>query len=559
MNYTTTAIAGVHLLEESQGIQNQVVGGYEMLVDLTRRSDTGVVVNRDTSLDYAPIYYSVSKMAGHIGEMPKRVLLSTDDAVRPLTRQETPLVDLLNLTPNNFMSAMDMFETCQKDAVIDGNGRIGIIRDARGNPTTLILIHPAFAWSFLSYPDTSTQNTISDRSPYGPAFNAVQKWHYITSGQGDVIIIPDSDVIHIKGLQHDGLAGIPLWDTGKNIIGGGLAAEKHVNRTMRNNGIPGLILEAPEGVLTDKEKAQEFLNSFRKMHEGENNASKTALLRFGVKANQLSQSGRDGQLIENRKFSRDDAFLITGDMAFYDGGSAYSNQQDRDEAFKNNTMSRWRTKWESECNIKLLSDAQRMMGLSIDFDESSVLRGSLKQRLEAYEIAVRIGYFSQEEMRRRDGLPPPNPDENFATQSEPIDETTPPPEETESEGGTDGNEDEPANQLQTIEQPRIAGPSIKQLGANLHVSNWLKTERNKLLSFAQQPQTFVSSVDAFYQAYDAKISELSASVGCENWAESHKQQILDASECQPTELVQSIDNATKEWPTTRAAQLAGII
>ncbi|GAG12526.1 unnamed protein product, partial [marine sediment metagenome] len=266
-------------------------------------------------------------------------------------------------------------------------------------PTALILIHPRDVWTFISYPQGGREFSVSDRTAFGPLFGATAKWHFVTAANGETFILPDSDVIHVKGLQHDGITGIPLWSVGRNIIGGGLAAEAHVNRTMKNNGVPGLILEAPVGVLTDKDKANEFLTKFREMHEGSENASRTALLRYGVKANQLSQSGRDGQLIENRKFSRDDAFLLTGDMAFYDGGSAYSNQQDRDDAFKDVTMARWRTKWESESNIKLLTPQQRMAGYVIDFDESGILRGSLRHRLEAYEIARRIGYYSQEEIR----------------------------------------------------------------------------------------------------------------------------------------------------------------
>ena len=543
-----------------RAIKNRVTGSYELLVDHSRRNDSGIRVTNRRILEYAPIYFSVCKMGGHIGTMPRRVKIVVGDSVTPVTPQMSGLPELLNLIPNDFTSAMDLFETIQKDAVIDGNVRIGIIRKD-GTPTALIGLHPDSVFTFISYPDRGA-GTVSDRAAFGPVFGAVTKWHHVTAASGGTFILPDSDCIHIKGLQHDGLTGMALWDVARNSIGGGLAAEKHVNRTMVNNGVPGLILEAPEGVLTDKDKAEEFLDSFIRMHEGLDNPSRTGLLRYGVTARQLSQTGRANQLIENRKFSRDEAWLWTGDMVFVDGGSAYSNQQERDNAYKQHTLGRWVSKWEDELNIKLLTSEQRRRGWVIDFDQNAILRGSLKQRLEEYEIARRIGYLSQEETRRLDGLPAPNETDNFTN-----------PNTATAATNSELAPVEPSQEAAQIIASRIVelthplpppalpppdrDPTVDSSRgrARARLAAFLKKERKSACHFANDPRTFANKMELFYKDHAWAVDRITHELGVKNWVDDSRVLLLEACECQPNELAQRIYDETKTWPTKRAASI----
>jgi hypothetical protein len=168
------------------------------------------------------------------------------------------------------------------------------------------------------------------------------------------------------------------------------------------------------GVLTDDNKAKEFLTTFNQSHQGDN-AGNTALLRYGVTATQLSMDSRGSQLLEQRMFSRDEAWLWTGDIQFYSGSpNVYRSGDELENAYARHTLGRWVRKWEAEMCLKLISPVNRSMGWYIDFDMAAILRGTLEAQMKIMQIARQIGTMSEEDTRRMLGKSPQrNPGENY--------------------------------------------------------------------------------------------------------------------------------------------------
>lgn len=517
-------------------------------------TDSGKTISNTNILEYAPIWHSTNKIAGFLAQMPRLVKQDT----RTVTPAESMLPELLNESPNAFMTSFDAFETAQHHAIIDGNGRMAISREpTTGEPVGLMPVHPDFVWCFVTYPaggPTGTQQ-VGETTPHGPLYEGRIKWHYITSANGEIVIVPDSEMIHIKGLQHDGIVGIPMWYQARNSVGGALAAETYVNTSLDNYGLPGLILSAPEGKLRDNEKAQEYLDTVNMHLKGVRKAGKTMLLRDGITASVLTGENRANQLSEMRNFSRDEAWMWTGDMQFYSGSDAYSNAEDRDQAFRDYTMGRWVGKWEAEMRSKLLTQGQRDNGWHIDLDETAILRGSLKTRLEGYEIARRIGYLSQEEIRERDGLPEPDPGQNFDNPNT----SSPEPSNGgngDEMGGNGGSDDDSDDDGPEDSRSRVISTEVMQTNGELkRLSGWMHAERRRLIEYAKSPNTFITRADAWYGRQKCKIADIADEIGAEPWHDASWSLVLGASECPPDELLNSIDRLTKDWPTKRAAAI----
>ena len=443
-----------------------VKGGYELLV--RPRGSSNYPVTPDTMLTYAPIWYSINKISGHIGQIPRGVKRTRRDGTVEETDRSTSrmrwngrLWDMLNLDPNGLMSAMDLFETVHKDAIF-GNGRLGIVR-TNGIPTQLIRLAPYSTCSFLVSEATNASLSTSDSQDVGTLAGGWEKWHEVTDSGGETFYMHDSDVIHVKGLQHDGINGIDLDEVCRDSVGGAKTQEAFTNRTFVNDAIPGLILTAPEGVLNDNNKAKEFLDSFNAHQQG-SQKGRTALLRHGVTASQLSQTGEQAQLLELRQFSRDEAWLWTGDIQFYSGAdNVYRNGAELDSAYKQQTLARWVVKWEQELTLKLLTQQQRDLGWHIDLDMSVILRGTMKEQFEIIQIARQMGVWSEEASRRMIGNQGPRVDgENYENPN------------TSSPFGA--SQEEPSSEMETatVESAALLTlPAPRSYGDTLERDKWI--------------------------------------------------------------------------------------
>lgn len=499
------------------------------------RGDAGIALTGKGLMSYAPIYYAVGRIAGHVGlsRLELRVRDTEGRKSRVAEIGELGVDAVVNEKPNELQTAIVWREQKQMEAIIWGNGRTGILRNRMGEPVELIPLNPETTFTVIIWRENSE------------GIQLPEKWHITTDSKGNRIKIPDRDVLHILGLGGDGLTGWSLIDLAKNSIGAGLAGEKHVNKTYKNNAIPGLVLEAPEGVFVNDADAEDFIESFNRFHSGIDKVNRVGLLRHGVKATTLSQTGRDSQFIEQRRFAREEAALWTlvESMLGVEKSQSYNSLQQRNQAYLQNCLARWLVKWEQECYRKLLRQLDRDRGYFWKFNTSAILRGSLKERLESYDIARKIGLYSQEEIRDFEDLPDIDPDDNF--QNPNTSSKTQPARPAEPTENTD-------NQLQDVIRNQL--------------ERFIGTECNRLLEIAGNGKRFIDRVEDFYQTWQKSLVSLFGSLGAQGAAEltlvyvaESKAQIIAVTNCQPEELLRRIETLTESWPRDRSQQLAAQI
>lgn len=483
-----------------------------------RESDAGVAVNTSTALEYAPLYYAVQKIAGHIGiidlELKRRL---SGGQVVDTARGELRVRELVLECPNELMTAVTWKELSGWQSILQGNGRTAIIR--QGTSVSELIPMPAER--------TRTVIVRREQNEWLP-----EKWHYSTTQNGGMIWVPDGDCHHVMNLSRDGLVGLSLVDLARNSLGGGLAAEQYANKTYKNNAVPSLILEAPEGVFSDDAEAQDFIDNFNRFHSGSDNASKVGMLRHGIKANPYAMSGRDAQFIENRKFAREEAALWTSveSMLGVESSVSYNSLQQRNQAYMQNGLLKWLVKWKQESDRKLLSERERQAGYFFKWNVKKILEGSTKERYESYEIARRIGLQSQEEQRIEEGMPPPDPAHNFDNPNTTAGGSQP--------AGDSAGDDSSA---------RLRAVITNQI-------EWsFQFERDNLLKIARGRKPFVAEVESFLGRYTKTLARLVESLGGDAAAASdHTSQSMElisetASSCDAGKLRTAVQREMENW------------
>lgn len=301
-------------------------------------SDSGVRVNPTTAMNHASYFQGVQLISGDIGKIGLPLYKRTSDG-RDRDRKH-PSYRLLNYEFNDMMTADVGKQILQAHALTWGNGRGAIVRNGLGDPLAIVPLMP------------DRTKTIVERG---------EVWHLTKIGD-DTEYTPfrDENVLHIKGLGFDGITGYSVATMARNSLGLGFAAEKHASYLFKNRAIPGVVLES-EGKV-DEPTAKKLLADWDKRHAGVENTARTALLHSNVKAKELGMSSLDAQLLETRKFQRQEIaswFNLPPHKLGDDSRISYNSLEQENLSYLNTCLLFWFVRWQQECRRKLLREREK--------------------------------------------------------------------------------------------------------------------------------------------------------------------------------------------------------
>ena len=530
------------MLQKFLGASSGVSSPQQWLIDWFHgsQSDSGINVTTDNAMTYPPVWYALSKISGHVGMLPLNLHRRSEAGTQLAATH--PVYKLLRTRPNQFQTAAVFKENLMMHALLNGNGRAVIVRK-RGVPHELIPLLPNCTYSCLVQGKKWHVVTCSDddwcaQVPGGPgAFR-----------DGKVYKFKDEDVLHVPGLGYNGYSGKSLVDIARDPIGLGLAAQTATSRSFRNGSKPGVVIEAPAGMLRDDADAKKFIDNFNDYHEGLDNAGKAALLREGMKLSTVAMSASDAQWIEQRQFQRIDVAMMFG-LETLPGDSdsvSYNSLEQKNLAYLQNCLSKWLTKWEQECQWKLLSDIDQQDHY-FNFDESELLRTDYKTKVETLSSAIAARIINPNEAREALSMNPYEGGEKYANPA-----ITP---------GAEADDDP-----EGVEEPDDAMPmNANRRAVVAHLRHRIGVEAGHILRAAGNKPNYIGWVDWFYESRWAKTMENA----CENLGgdrevgrhhcEMSKHDILEvAGTVSADGLADAISELVSEWPS-RAESMADII
>lgn len=335
-------------------------------------SAAGVTVNEETALGLTTVYSAISLLSETVAQLPLVLYRRTQKGREPVP--EHPSARVIR-RPYDGMTSFRWRELVQGHALSWGNGYAHIERNVFGHPLRLVPQMPSAANVVMQGGKTVYQ---------------------FRRGTLDYAVKPD-DVLHVPAFGYDGLKGKSPIQVAREAIGLGLAAQKFGATFFGNGASLGGILKHPKSLGVDGRT--KLKTAWDKM-KGEGYQG-VAVLEEGMDYTRIGIPPEDAQFIETRKFTRSEIaaiYKIPPHMLADLEKSSFNNIQEQSIQFLRFTMMPWLIKWEEELNAKLLTDEEQTEYF-FKFTVQGLLRGTQKDRYDAYNIGLNGGWLNRNEVR----------------------------------------------------------------------------------------------------------------------------------------------------------------
>jgi len=365
--------------------------GWESLQDMFRAnvSPAGVRVDEHSAMRVSAVYACVRLIAGAIGSLPLQIYRRTDTGREKDTSHR--LYHVLHMQPNPVVSAVVFWETVLSHLLLSGNSYALIGRTLGGDPTSLTLLKPS-------------QVEIEEKNG--------RLLYLVLFDDGKWAAYDQDDILHIAGVGWDGKKGMSvIRSVGQNSVGTAIAADEYSARFFSNDATPRGYIKFPDGKKLTDEQAKIIRDYWFEKHQGLSNSHLPAVLPNGAEFKEVTISAEDAQLIETRKFQVVDIARIFGVPPHMIGETSGSTSwgtgiEQQSIGFVVYTLRPHLSRIEQEINRKLFRTGTHY----VEFNVSGLLRGDVKARNEAYQIALggnqQPGYMTVNEIRALENLSP---------------------------------------------------------------------------------------------------------------------------------------------------------
>lgn len=347
-------------------------------------SDAGNTVTQQTALKLSAVYATVRNISEDVAKLPIGVFKQDPDGDKhELSIEESKVAYLLKVRPMRGLIPFDLISSLLTQAILKGNAYAYIIRNEYYQPIGLKLIAPESVTIWVSEDDTITYQVLTN--------NFLGYW--MKEG-----FYSSDEIIHLKGLSLDSIAGIPLLVYLTNVYGGAMASQDFANSFYKNATNLGATLTV-EGTLSEDayKRMKDSLIEWR----GAKNSGHTPILEGGTKYNQITINAEQAQLLESRKFSIVEIARVLRiplhkiqDLDH----ATFSNIEEQNIDYIVDTLQPWITKIEMEFKSKLLTESQQKDHY-ININVSELLRGNQAARATFWHTLLADGVVSINEVR----------------------------------------------------------------------------------------------------------------------------------------------------------------
>lgn len=218
-------------------------------------------------------------------------------------------------------------------------------------------------------------------------------------------MVAGRDIFHISINHLPGrLRGLGPIEATRVMLNGAKAEQNMARRIFEDDATPGGLLKVPRSL--SKDEADEIQTMWTEAHTGR---KRPAVLSGGVEFQQITISPLDAQFIEQRQFSVQEIariFGIPGYLLLVDSGSSltYSTTEALFRLFLVSTLNPTYLEPIEHVFSQMLPGNARAR-----FRTDEILRADTTARYQAYEIGLRAGFLTVDEIRDLERLPPLDP------------------------------------------------------------------------------------------------------------------------------------------------------
>ncbi len=379
----------------------------EWLLDIFNggRTDSGIRVSEMTALQVGTVFACINVISDGVSSLPLHVYQRAEIAGRAskTLAVNSPLYDLVHLEPNPEMTSSVMFKTMMVHALLWGNTYVEVQKNNAGQIVALWPRNPArtrpirilkpitFEGDLL--PAGTLMYETSDQMMDSSSFVVDQNPEVMNIGMKRLILA--ENMLHVPGLSLDGRLGQSTVWLARQAFGLALATEKYGAKFFGNGARPAGILTLPNKL---EDKAIDTLRrSWAEAHGGENQF-KVAVLEQGVKYEKIAATPEEGQMLQTRKYEREEICAIFGvpaHMVAASDKSGKSNVEQSSIEFVLYCLHPWLNRIEQEFARKLFPSMGRTAGkYFVKFDTRKLMYPDAAARSAFYSQGKQWGFLN---------------------------------------------------------------------------------------------------------------------------------------------------------------------
>ena len=355
---------------------------------------------RSGAENVATVCACVDVISSAIASLPALVYERLDDGNR-IERPDHPVARILR-QPNDLQSWPDLVKFFMGSVLLYGNALLTIEHDGAGQPQSLsplpwwnaqpILVpaQPTEAMGPLAPSARLAFDTLRTISPWGGT--GVPRRYFAT------------EVFYLRDRSDTGVLGSSRLQRAPMVLQQALSVQGFATYLWDNAGTSNLALEHP-GRLS-KEASDRIAKSFYDTHVGPLNTRKLMILEEGMKANPLTVSPEDAQVLESRKFAVAEIARLYGVPPPLIGDwsdATFSNTASANSWFGSQTLLPWVKAIEAEFARVVFNDPVRF---HLELDLSAMMRGDFATQAQVGINLVRAGVATPNELREQLGMNP---------------------------------------------------------------------------------------------------------------------------------------------------------
>lgn len=332
-------------------------------------------LTRESVLSIPTVSACISKIADTISRLPVKLYRKDGEGVAEIT--DDPRLRLLNGDTGDTLSTVDMWKAAVEDYYL-GRGAWIFINGSGRNVKS------------LNYVDSRSVSIMSNSDPVFKAFRVT------INGQ----TYYDFQFLKLLRKTRDGYTNIPLQEESKSVLSAAWNALKLENMMNANGG-------CKPGVLKSKNRLtaaaiSDIKENYRRVYDNSDSREKILVLNEGLDFEAISSTAAELQMNENKKTNSMEICKLFGFPHTVIDGNASPDDNKKFVAVVIALLNQI----ETELDRCLLLEEEKEKGFYWVMDTKELTRGSLLERMQAYEIARRNNILQVDEIRREEDYEP---------------------------------------------------------------------------------------------------------------------------------------------------------
>jgi len=322
------------------------------------------------------IFSVISRLANTLSSLPLKLYKEYDVVINQAA-------DVVINNPNPNMSGFDLINKLEVSRNETGNGYAVIMRDIRMQPEALVPIDSTYVTPFINTDDNNL-------------------WYEVRGSDG-TYYFHNMNMLHVKHITGASRwVGINPLNVLKNTLDYDKAVQEFSLSEMRKKD--SFILEY--GANVDTDKRQRIIDDFRRFYQ-ENGG--ILFQEPGVKVQDIERKYFASDTLASERVTRSrvaNVFNVPVSFLNDTEGQSYSSNEQMMIQFVQMTLTPIVRQYEHELNRKLLTVDERKAGYYFKFNLGGLLRGDTAARTQFYQVMLRSGALTPDEVRRLEDVPP---------------------------------------------------------------------------------------------------------------------------------------------------------